>query len=50
VHSPFKVITRNHSHTIKTDRSKVVATRSTTVDDPKLFEWDLKVTNVGVCV
>ena len=33
--SPFKVITGNHSHTIKIGRSKVDTTRSTIVVDLK---------------
>ena len=41
--SPFKVVTRNHSHSIRIRRSKVAVTRSTAVDD-LAFESDLKVT------
>ena len=37
VHSPFKVTTKYHSNTIRTDRSKVAATRSTIVDDLNLW-------------
>ena len=33
--SPFKVTTENHSHTIRTGRSNVAATRSTTAGDLK---------------
>ena len=33
--SPFKVTTGNHSHIIRTNRSKVVATRSTIDGDLK---------------
>ena len=33
MHSPFKVTTEYHSHTIRTGKSKVAATRSTTADD-----------------
>ena len=46
VHSPFKVTTRNYSHTIRIGRSKVAATRSYIW----VFVWDLRVTNMGVCV
>ena len=35
VPSPFKVTTGNHSHSIRTSRSKVAATRSTTTGDLK---------------
>jgi len=35
MHSPFKINTENHSHTIRTSRSKVAATRSITADDLK---------------
>ena len=41
--SSFKVIARNHSHIIRSSRSEVVATKSTTAND-------LKVTRVGACV
>ena len=36
VPSPFKVTTKNHSHTIRTDRSEVAATRSYIADDLNL--------------
>ena len=48
--SPFKVTTENHSHTIRTGKSKVATTRSTTTNDLKPLSGHLKVTNVGVCV
>ena len=41
--SSFKVIARNHSHIIRSSRSEVVVTKSTTAND-------LKVTRVGACV
>ena len=66
VPSPIKVTTRNHSHIIRSSRSEVVVTRSTTADDLNLqgwswsykleslccetFEWDLKVTSKAACV
>ena len=34
--SPFRVTIENHSHTIRISRSKVAATKSTTVDDINL--------------
>ena len=37
VPSRLKVTTRNYSHTIKTSRSEVAATRSTTIDDLNLW-------------
>ena len=37
VPSRLKVTTRNYSHTIKTNRSEVAATRSTTIDDLNLW-------------
>ena len=46
---PFKVISRNHSHTIRIGRSKVVATRSTTADDLNLWVWSQS-HKQGVCV
>ena len=39
VPSSFKVITRNHSYTIRTGRSEVAATRSYIVNDLNLQEW-----------
>ena len=37
VPSPFKITTRKHSHTIRTGRFKVAATRSTTANDLNLW-------------
>ena len=35
MHSPFEITIRNHSYTIRTGRSKIVATRSTIDGDLK---------------
>ena len=35
----FKITTGNHSHIIRTSRSKVATTRSTIADDLNLQEW-----------
>jgi len=39
VPSSFKVTIKNHSHTIRTDRSEVATTRSYIIDDLNFQEW-----------
>ena len=39
VPSPFKVTTRNHSHTFRTNRSEITATRSYIANDLNLQGW-----------
>ena len=39
IHSPFKVTTRNHSHTFRTNRSEVTAMRSYIANDLNLQGW-----------
>ena len=47
--SLFKVTTENHSHTIRTSRSKVAASRSYITND-LIFKGGLGFTNWRVCV
>ena len=52
VSSPIKVTTENHSHTIRTGRSKVAATKSTTANDLNLWvgsqshKWEVYVQQI----